>query len=273
MSGLLVGGRRPGRPRRGRGARRTEWVSELGRGARELQTLWCLRAEVREGCRATAQVAPIDGRGLARPGGRWAPASGGPGQNLAPGPGVAIRVPKMPASRPAVFLSSRRAMSQTQFVEYGEDWFWAYDVGLGVFLKHVIDVAQERSDEPGEEWPTDSLLEWWRVVATTSGYGLSLGEGWSAPQTARFLFLSREACARIRRRDVFSAAELQDWSILDGRGVFARGASEVLAGPVVELGDAIIARVEGSLPAAPAGTAWCYGTPDGRITILMKPPA
>jgi hypothetical protein len=162
-------------------------------------------------------------------------------------------------------------MSQTQFVEYGEDWFWAYDVALGVFLKHLIDVAQQRSDQTGGKWPTDSMLEWWRVVATLSDYGLSLGEGWSASQTARFLSLSREACARIRSRDAFPAAELQNWSILDGRGVFARGASEVFPGPVVELGEAIVALVEGSLPAAPAGTTWCYGTPDGRITILMKP--
>lgn len=33
-------------------------------------------------------------------------------------------------------------MTATQFIEYERDGFWAYDVVLGVFLKHLIDAAE-----------------------------------------------------------------------------------------------------------------------------------
>ena len=64
---------------------------------------------------------------------------------------------------------------------------------------------------------------------------------------------------------------MEAWSILEGEGLFARGAGEVLSGPIVELGEAIVRLIEGELPAAPVGTAWCYGTPSGRCTIAMRP--
>ena len=160
-----------------------------------------------------------------------------------------------------------RDVSQTKFVRYGQGGFWAYDVALGVFLKHLIDVAEERSVlEPEERWLGEAVQSW-RVVVYVNDYGLVLGKAWSAPQIATFVTLAREACARIGRRASFSATEMESWSILDGEGVFARGASEVLSGPILELGEAIVALVEGELPAAPVGTTWCYGAPSGRCTI------
>jgi hypothetical protein len=33
-------------------------------------------------------------------------------------------------------------MTATQYVEYANRGFWAYDVALGVFLKHLIDAAE-----------------------------------------------------------------------------------------------------------------------------------
>jgi hypothetical protein len=158
-------------------------------------------------------------------------------------------------------------MSQTKFVDYGGEGFWAYDVALGVFLKHLIDVAEERAGKNEEEWPADSVIKSWRVAACIDPYGLSLGEGWSLSQTARFVSLAGEACARIRSRHGFLATEMESWSILDGEGVFARGANEVLAGPIAELGEAIVALVEGNLSAAPPGTVWLYGAPEGRRTL------
>jgi hypothetical protein len=161
-------------------------------------------------------------------------------------------------------------MSQTQFVEYRQNGFWAYDVALGVFLKHLIDVAEEQSLWHDERWLAEAVRGW-RVVACVNDYGLTLGEDWSAPQIATFVRLAREACVRVGRREGFLAVDMEAWSILEGRGVFARGASEVPSGPVVELGDAIVALIEGTLPAAPVGTAWFYGTPSGRCTIATRP--
>jgi hypothetical protein len=167
--------------------------------------------------------------------------------------------------------SPKRDLSQTQFVRYRQSGFWAYDVALGVFLKHLIDVAEEHRLEHEERWLVETV-QWWRVVACVNSYGLALGEEWSAPQIATFLGLAREASVRIGRRESFAAAEMEAWSILDGGGVFARGASEVASGPIVELGEAIVALLEGELPSAPPGTTWFYGTPSGRRTLAMRSP-
>jgi hypothetical protein len=160
-------------------------------------------------------------------------------------------------------------VSQTQFVEYRQSGFWAYDVALAIFLKHLIDVAEEQSFEHEETWLGEAV-KWWRVVAGVNSYGLAISENWSASQIAVFVRLARDACVRIGRHESFMATEMEAWSILDGRGVFARGASEVLSGPIVELGEAIVALIEGKLPAAPAGEVWLYGTPAGRRTIAMR---
>jgi hypothetical protein len=44
----------------------------------------------------------------------------------------------------------------------------------------------------------------------------------------------------------------------------------VLTGPIVELGQAIIALVAGELPEAPDGKIWFYGTPTGRETLDVR---
>ena len=140
-----------------------------------------------------------------------------------------------------------------------------------MFLKHLIDVAEEHCLEQEERWLTKTVQRW-RIVACVNSYGLALGEEWSAPQIATFLGLAREACLRIGRRESFAATEMEAWSILEGGGVFARGASEVASGPIVELGEAMVALLEGKLPPAPPGAAWFYGTPSGRCTIAMRSP-
>jgi hypothetical protein len=159
-------------------------------------------------------------------------------------------------------------VSQTQFVEYRQNGFWAYDVALSVFLKHLIEAAEEQCLTHEEEWLAEAM-GWWRVVACENSYGLAVSEDWSASQIAAFVRLAREACARIRRHESFLATEMQAWPILNGGGIFARGANEVLSGPIVELAEAIVALIEGQLPTAPTGKSWLYGTPEGRCTIAM----
>ena len=158
-------------------------------------------------------------------------------------------------------------MSQTQYVEYGAKGFWAYDVALGIFLKHLIDAAQA-SNQTDAEWLSRSI-EWWRVVACVSDYGLTLDPDWSLAQRQTFMALAENACSGLAKRAAIPAEEITGWPLLDGARIFTRGETEVSTGPIVELGQAIIALVSGDLPEAPNGTRWFYGTPTGRRTIGM----
>ncbi len=157
-------------------------------------------------------------------------------------------------------------MSQTKFVEYRDQGFWAYDVALGIFLKHLIDDGQARAAANGDAWLAEAVSDW-RIIAGVSDYGLAIDDEWSAAQIDVFVDLADEACRSLMRRESFSAEEIEAWPIVDDVRLHPRGATDVSTAPVVELGRAIIALVNGSLPAAPAGTLWFYGTPEGRRTI------
>jgi hypothetical protein len=158
-------------------------------------------------------------------------------------------------------------VSQTHFVEFNGSGFWAYDVALGVFLKHLIDVAGQRPvDDP---WLSEAIRSW-RITATIPDCGRVLDSRWSADQIETFVEMAEEACARLSDRDSIPAKEMASWRILEDEGVFPRGALEVRTAPVVELGRAIVALARGELPAAPPGTSWYYGTPEGRRTIAMR---
>jgi hypothetical protein len=50
-------------------------------------------------------------------------------------------------------------VSKSKFVGFRDDGFWAYDVGLAVFLKHLIDVAVPHCSSPDGAWLTDAILE------------------------------------------------------------------------------------------------------------------
>jgi hypothetical protein len=162
-------------------------------------------------------------------------------------------------------------VSKTQFVKYSNNGFWAYDVALGIFLKHLIDAA-EASDQADMPWLSDAM-SWWRTVACISDYGLTLDEGWSEAQQQTFIALAEEACERLANRESIPAEEIVAWPLLDDLRIFPRGAMEVSTGPVVELGRAVIGLVSGTLPEPPTGTAWFYGTDGGRQTLGMRLPA
>ncbi len=159
-------------------------------------------------------------------------------------------------------------MSKTKYVEYAGRGFWAYDVGLGVFLKHLIDAA-EASDEAGTAWLSTAVSSW-RDAACIPDIGLTLDAGLSAMQRQAFVALAEDACARLAKRLSIPAEEIVAWPMLDNLRIFPRGAPEVDTAPVVELGCAFIALVSGELPEAPAGNVWIYGTEAGR---QIYPPA
>ena len=159
-------------------------------------------------------------------------------------------------------------MSKTKYVKYADRGFWAYDVTLGVFLKHLIDAA-EASDEATTEWLSRAISSW-RAAACVSDYGLSLDARWSEMQQQLFVALTELACALLAERTSIPAAEIVAWPLLDDLHIFPRGVTEVFTAPVAELGRAIIALVSGTLPEAPSGMAWLYAD-TGRETLPMGP--
>jgi hypothetical protein len=157
-------------------------------------------------------------------------------------------------------------MSKTKFVEFRDDGFWTYDVGLAVFLKHLIDAAIPRSLFPDDGWLVEAISDW-RRVAVIPDIGLEVDATWSASQLATFVELADQACVVLARREMYSADEIASWELFDELRIFPRGATHIQTGPVVELGRALIALVHGSLPAPPTGRQWLYGAPEGRMTI------
>jgi hypothetical protein len=160
-------------------------------------------------------------------------------------------------------------MSQTQFIEYRDNGFWAYDVALGIFLKYLIDAAIPRSTEAGGEWLAEEIKEW-RHIAVISDFGLDINPDWSSTHIATFIALVEQACSTLAGRTSISADEITAWPILDDLHIFTRDATEVATGPIIELGRAIIALIYGALPKAEPGKAWFYGTAEGRDTINMN---
>jgi hypothetical protein len=63
-------------------------------------------------------------------------------------------------------------MSKTKFVEYAIHGFWAYDVALHIFLKHLIDAA-EACDEASTPWLSNAISSW--RMACMPDYGLTFG--------------------------------------------------------------------------------------------------
>jgi len=163
--------------------------------------------------------------------------------------------------------SGDAVVSRTKYIRSGSRGFWAYDVALDVFLKHLIDVA-EASDQAKTEW-LSAAIESWRV-ACIPDYGLELDPGWSPAHRQTFVALAEEASARLAQRASIPAEEIVGWRVLDDLRFYTRGDTEVVTAPVVELGRAIVALVSGELPEAPSGTVWLFGTPEGRQTIGMK---
>ncbi len=99
---------------------------------------------------------------------------------------------------------------------------------------------------------------------------MTLDERWSPSQCQTIVALAEDACRTLSERDSISADEIVKWHILDDEHIFPRGATEILTAPVIELGGAIIALLQGRLPTAPEGKAWLYGTENGRQMLSVE---
>lgn len=108
-------------------------------------------------------------------------------------------------------------MSKTLFVNFrdrgrdlGTEGFWAFDVVVAVFLKHLVDAASSHQLVRNEGWLADAI-EQWRFNALCGDCGLFLEDSWSDEQVAIFAKLAREACQALSKRENIPAEEIQSW--------------------------------------------------------------
>jgi hypothetical protein len=160
-------------------------------------------------------------------------------------------------------------MSKTLYVDFRGQGFWAFDAVSGIFLKHLIDVAEQRIADQNEPWLADAV-DHWRFNAICGDCGLILDENWSAEQVRSVRELATAACALLSQRREISAEEMSSWSLLDGEGVFPRGYASITTESAMRLGRAIIQILDGSLPDAPRGTWWFFGTEDAPRTLTNR---
>jgi hypothetical protein len=160
-------------------------------------------------------------------------------------------------------------MSKTLFVEFRGQGFWALDVVSGIFLKHLIDAAEPRTVDGRDAWLTEACGHW-RVNTICSDYGLFLDKNWSDQQVHFVKELATTACEVLSQRQSISAKEMCSWSQLDGKGVFPRGYPSVTTESAIRLGRALIQLLDRSLPEAPRGTWWFFGTDDSQHTLAKR---
>jgi hypothetical protein len=157
-------------------------------------------------------------------------------------------------------------MSKTLFIEYHREGFWAYDVAIGVFLKHLVDRASHHADAQPSPWLSD-CIDRWRVNAVITDFGLHLDPAWTDSQRQLVRTLIDEACKEMEKVEAFSAEEAASWALHGEQGIFSRGEAQIPIAPSIELGRAVGLLLDGALPQAPSGTWWFYGVPGGVSTM------
>ena len=160
-------------------------------------------------------------------------------------------------------------MSKTLYVEFRGQGFWAFDVVSGIFLKHLVDVAEARIADQSEPWLVEAVRHW-RFNAICGDCGLFLDDNWSDEQVQLVRELAAAACELLSKRREISAEEMLSWSLLDGEGVFPRGYASVTTASAIRLGRAVIQILDGSLREPPRGTWWFFGTEDCAGTMAKR---
>ncbi len=174
-------------------------------------------------------------------------------------------------------------MSKTAFVDYGGAGFWAFDVGLGIFLKFLIDRAnllisetKDKHRKAGDveskyaDWLSACIDMWRQAAVLGANVGLSYDYPMTEKQVQIVLRLIDEVCHELGARESIPRQEMESWDVLSGHGVFSRGYTEYPTAPVIELGRAIQDLLRGTLLPAPKGKLWFFGTPTGRETVAMR---
>jgi hypothetical protein len=160
-------------------------------------------------------------------------------------------------------------VSGTTTVRFGDQYFWARDVGLSILVAETIGVIEglSASERP---WWLNAMLRDLRTVAVVPDFGLDVGAEWQGEQVDRLAGWIAEASRRLAARGAVTAAEAAAWQVDGDATVVWRGAAAVDTGPIVQLGRATVALVRGTLPPPPPGHRWFYGDPGGPHTIRRR---
>ncbi|MFE3073557.1 hypothetical protein [Streptomyces sp. NPDC059247] len=155
-------------------------------------------------------------------------------------------------------------MSKTVPVISGDVMFWAYDVALGVLFVEAARVCAEMSADLRPPWRGELERDLRTGVVGGSGFAVLLDD-YGAEQKQELVACALEAARRIEARGGVARDEVSTWPELEENATsFLRGAQHVDAAPLVELAEALADLAAGTLPPAPTGRYWYFGTPKGR---------
>jgi hypothetical protein len=156
-------------------------------------------------------------------------------------------------------------MSKTVPVEYGDRFFWAYDVALGILIIEALHVAAELPRPEGAGDVLDGLRAHAQVGAS---WAFSLdNEDWSGPQRDFVHRIIAEAGRRLRERGVLTRAEAEVRYVAGNEPFALRFETHVDGAVIAGLAEAVDRLIRDDLPPAPtAGEHWLYGVEGGPLT-------
>lgn len=160
-------------------------------------------------------------------------------------------------------------MSRSLYINFRGNGFWAYDVPSSVFLKFLIDAANDRLASGTEQWLTDAVQNW-RVSAAIPDLSHYADDTWSQSQIDTVIELCRTAINAIRSGDDIPAREIESWPILEDQRIFTRGHDPVPCEPVARLGDAFITLLKNTLPEPPDRHWWFFTLDENPDTLAMR---
>jgi hypothetical protein len=160
-------------------------------------------------------------------------------------------------------------VSKFGIVEFGGRYLWTYDVSLSIMLAEAIWVGEELPADQRPEWLSDALDQF-RVCAVVSDFAFVIDRIWLADRVGLLRSLLVEVGRRLAARGRLTVDEVATWNVLDGDTIDLRGAEVVDMAEVVELTQATIELIDGTLPEPPPGTLWMYGFPGGRSTVPRR---
>lgn len=160
-------------------------------------------------------------------------------------------------------------MTRTVPVEFGDRWFWAYDVSLGVLLLEAIRLAAET---PPERRPAgaDAVLDDFRAQVELGGnLAFVLDQAtWDRQQRRYAQELIEEAGRRLRERGTITRAEASRRYLVGGEPYHLRHQERIDGNLVADLAEAIGRLVHGELqPPAESGRHWFFGAEGGPRTL------
>lgn len=170
-------------------------------------------------------------------------------------------------------------MSKTLTVSYEGKKFWAFDAALAVWLVELINLVEQKSLQ-NDPWWAKQITNW-KTYSFISDLGFPLPNDWTQDQQETFLDLAREATTNLSQSKLLNGQEIAEYvvSVTNDNNEIKnevtsaeryKSQEKVPVEPIVSLGEAITQLVEGTLPTAPQGTWWLFGSDAKPTTIEMR---